>query len=136
MATYTFRFPGRDAGKTITVYDATNTQVASGAADANGVFAVSLASGDYYAMAPDGQYRRGDSDSPQSVEASALPATLVGRMDTATYTYNADGTIATETVGGLTTTYGWNPDGTLASMTRDGVTRAFTYTNGNLTAVS
>lgn len=70
------------------------------------------------------------------LSGGASQAAYVGRMDAATYTYNPDGTIATETVGGLTTTYAWNGDGTLASMTRGGVTRTFTYTNGNLTAVS
>lgn len=61
--------------------------------------------------------------------AAILPAV-------ATYTYNPDGSVATETVGGATTTYTYNGDGTVATATRGGVTRTFTYTAGNVTAVA
>lgn len=50
-----------------------------------------------------------------------------GRVEPASYTYNADGTIATETVGGLTTTYTYNLDGTINTVTRNGVTLTYTY---------
>lgn len=33
-----------------------------------------------------------------------------------TYTWNADGTVATQTRGGVTRTYNWNSDGTLGSV--------------------
>lgn len=68
---------------------------------------------------------------------ATLSAAYVGRLDTASYTYNADGTIATETVGGATTTYAYNADGTLHTETRNGVTLTFTYdASGNLTTVA
>jgi len=40
------------------------------------------------------------------------------------------------TEGGITTTYTYNPDGTVATDTRLGVTRAYTYDgSGNLTSI-
>ena len=53
-----------------------------------------------------------------------------------TITYNGDGTVATQTIGGVATVYGYNADGTVATETRGGVTRAYTYTAGNLTSVA
>jgi YD repeat-containing protein len=53
------------------------------------------------------------------------------------YTYNADGTVATETVAGITTTYTYNTDGSVNTMTRSGVTRTFTYnTDGTIATVA
>jgi YD repeat-containing protein len=53
------------------------------------------------------------------------------------YTYNADGSIATETVAGITTTYTYNTDGSIATMVRSGVTRTFTYnTDGTIASVA
>lgn len=52
-----------------------------------------------------------------------------------TYTWNPDGTIATETVAGVTTTYAWNSDGSLHTETRAGVTRTYAY-NGDGTLAS
>lgn len=43
------------------------------------------------------------------------------------YTYNADGTIATETVAGVTTSFTYNGDGSINTMTRSGATRTFSY---------
>lgn len=53
------------------------------------------------------------------------------------YTYNADGTVATETVAGVATAYTYNTDGTVATMTRAGATRTFTYnTDGTIAGVA
>jgi YD repeat-containing protein len=53
------------------------------------------------------------------------------------YTYNADGSVATETVAGATTAYTYNPDGTVATATRGGVTRTFTWNaDGTLGSVA
>ena len=66
-----------------------------------------------------------------------LSASYVGRAEAATYTYNTDGTVATETVGGFTTTYAYNSDGTVHTATRNGVTLTYTYdASGNVTAVA
>ena len=74
---------------------------------------------------------------PASLTADALSATYAGRVEAATYTYNADGTVATETVGGFTTTYTYNADGTVHTVARDGVTMTYTYNaSGNVTAVA
>lgn len=55
----------------------------------------------------------------------------------ASYTYNADGSIATETVSGATTTFTYNSDGTVATMTRSGVTRTFAYNaDGSIASVT
>jgi hypothetical protein len=53
----------------------------------------------------------------------------------ASYTYNTNGDVLTETIYGTTTTYDYNPDGSIHTATRDGVTRTFVYTDGNLTGV-
>jgi len=53
-----------------------------------------------------------------------------------TIAYNGDGTVASQTIGGVATTYTYNGDGTVATETRSGVTRTYTYTGANLTAVS
>lgn len=53
-----------------------------------------------------------------------------------TVTYNGDGTVATQTIGGVATTYTYNGDGTVATETRAGVTRTYSYTSGNLTSVA
>jgi len=50
------------------------------------------------------------------------------------FTYNADGTIATSTEGGIATTYTWNADGSIATETRLGKTKTYTYdASGRLT---
>jgi YD repeat-containing protein len=55
----------------------------------------------------------------------------------ATYTYNGDGTVASETIGGVATAYTYNGDGTVATATRAGVTRTFTYnTDGTIASVA
>lgn len=54
-----------------------------------------------------------------------------------TLTYNPDGTVASQTLGGIATTYTYNPDGTVASETRNGITRTYTYNiDGTLASVS
>lgn len=54
-----------------------------------------------------------------------------------TFTYNADGTVATQTVASVTTSYTYNSDGTVATETRAGVTRSYTYNgDGTLASVS
>lgn len=42
--------------------------------------------------------------------------TIASDPDGNTYTWNADGTPATQTKGGVTRTFNWNADGTLASV--------------------
>jgi hypothetical protein len=65
-----------------------------------------------------------------SATAAALSAAYVGRMDAASYTYNADGTVATETVGGYVTTYSYNADLSVHTAIRNGVTLTYSY-NGD-----
>jgi uncharacterized protein RhaS with RHS repeats len=53
------------------------------------------------------------------------------------FTYNPNGTIATETVSGVTTSYTYNADGSVATSARAGVTRTYTYNaDGTLASVS
>lgn len=53
------------------------------------------------------------------------------------YTYNSDGTVATETVAGVTTTYTYNSDGTVATSARSGVTRTYSYnSDGTIASVA
>ncbi|NUR28870.1 MAG: hypothetical protein HOV83_24020 [Catenulispora sp.] len=59
--------------------------------------------------------------------AALLTASYVQRLEPATYTYNADGAVATETVGGKTTTYTYNADGSVHTAARDGVTLTYSY---------
>jgi YD repeat-containing protein len=66
--------------------------------------------------------------------ASATYAPLL--VPVSTLTYNGDGSVATQVIGGVTTTYAYNGDGTVASETRAGVTRTYGYTAGNLTSVA
>ena len=71
----------------------------------------------------------GDSDTRAALDATYAPAFA----DTA-ITYDGDN-VDTVTAGGITTTYTYNPDGTVATDTRAGVTRAYTYVDGNLTGI-
>jgi YD repeat-containing protein len=58
-------------------------------------------------------------------------------QNVASYTYNADGTVATATEGGITTAYTYNADGTVATATRQGVTRTYSYNaDGTVSGVS
>lgn len=70
-----------------------------------------------------------------STTASALRTNLVLPLPTTgSFTYNADGTIATDPDGN---SYTWNTDGTLATQTKGGVTRTFHWnTDGSLGSVS
>ncbi|UKA69596.1 hypothetical protein [Arthrobacter sp. FW306-06-A] len=60
--------------------------------------------------------------------------------NTQTIAYNADGSVQSVTENGITTTYTYNTDGTVATDTRtiNGVTttRNYGYTNGNLTSIT
>jgi YD repeat-containing protein len=70
---------------------------------------------------------------------SGLPAAFTAAGDTpaSSYTYNGDGTVATETVAGVVTTYTYNGDGTVATSTRAGVTRTYTYNaDGTIASVA
>ena len=67
-------------------------------------------------------------------DALAIYGTLL--TPPTTVTYNPDGSVATQVIGGITTTYVYNPDGTVATETRAGVVRTYTYVAGNLTAVA
>jgi YD repeat-containing protein len=69
---------------------------------------------------------------------SAFTGTYAGLLPaSSSYTYNADGSIATETVAGITTTYTYNTDGSIATMVRSGVTRTFSYnTDGTIATVA
>lgn len=98
-------------------------------------------------QAPDGSYIRSNSSrttrasfdateegfwtsllaDPTTVDGKALTASFVQRVEPASYTYNGDGTVATETVGGLTTTYTYNADGSVHTATRNGVTLTYSY---------
>lgn len=63
-----------------------------------------------------------------AVDYAALNAVYASLNPAASsYTYNSDGTVATETVAGVTTTYTYNADGTVHTMVRSGVTRTLTY---------
>jgi YD repeat-containing protein len=67
-----------------------------------------------------------------------LPGTYVPILTPATgLTYNADGTVATQTVAGVATSYTYNADGTVATEVRAGVTRTYTYNaDGTLASVA
>jgi YD repeat-containing protein len=68
---------------------------------------------------------------PVNTDPAGLASTYAGVVPAASsYTYNGDGTVATETVAGVTTTYTYNADGTVATAVRAGVTRTFTW-NGD-----
>jgi YD repeat-containing protein len=71
-------------------------------------------------------------------EITALRAALVPYPPAAaTYTYDEDGNIDTETVGGVATTYTYNPDGTVATSQRgDGPVWIYTYSGGVLVGVA
>lgn len=58
---------------------------------------------------------------------AALPGAYVPFIGAASYTYNADGTVATATEGGIVTTYAYNADGSVHTATRSGVTVTYTY---------
>jgi hypothetical protein len=56
--------------------------------------------------------------------------------DNEAFTYNPDGTIATETTDGVVTAYTYNSDGTIHSDTTNGETRIYSYDgSGNLTGI-
>jgi hypothetical protein len=42
-------------------------------------------------------------------------------------TYNGDGSVATSTVGGVTTSYTWRSDGNVNTETRLGLVKTWTY---------
>lgn len=72
------------------------------------------------------------------VNSSTYVAGLATKQDTlpptGAYTYNADGTVASEPSG---KTYTYNADGTVHTETLNGVTRTYSYdANFNVTAVS
>jgi hypothetical protein len=68
-------------------------------------------------------------------DAPALRAAYVPALPTpGSFTYNPDGTIATDPDGN---TYTWNTDGTPATQTKGGVTRTYTWnTDGTLASVA
>ncbi|TQJ60470.1 YD repeat-containing protein [Arthrobacter sp. SLBN-83] len=72
---------------------------------------------------------------------AALSATYAGAFPAAqTIVYNTDGSVQSVTENGITTSYTYNSDGTVAtdSRTVNGVitTRNYGYTNGNLTSIT
>ena len=54
--TYTFPLPGRYAGKSVSVYDAAGTQMATPTASSDAVVTITLAEGDYHLLTADGLY--------------------------------------------------------------------------------
>lgn len=69
-----------------------------------------------------------------SAFSTALATAYPRRIETFGLTLNADGSVATETIGGQTTTYTYNGDGSLHTATRNGVTITYAYDgSGNLT---
>jgi hypothetical protein len=66
---------------------------------------------------------------------AALKAAFVSPLPTTgSFTYNSDGTVASDPDGN---TYTWNTDGTPATQTKGGVTRTFHWnTDGTLASVS
>lgn len=55
-----------------------------------------------------------------------------------TFTWNADGTLATAVDAGGSRTFAYNPDGTLASVTGTGTykSKTYTYAGGNLSGIT
>lgn len=79
-----------------------------------------------------GETKRGDGATPWTelayvLSAGNAPASYPRRVEPSSYTYNPDGTVATETAGGLTTSYTYNPDGSIDTITRDGTTLTVSY---------
>lgn len=67
--------------------------------------------------------------------ANATYATILTPAES--LTYNADGTVATQTIGGVATTYTYNADGTVHTETRNSVTRTYIYnSDGTLASVA
>ena len=63
--------------------------------------------------------------------------TFVYSNPAASYTYNADGTVATVTENGIVTTYTYNPDGTVATINQNAVTRTYSYNaDGTISGVA
>lgn len=68
---------------------------------------------------------------------AALQSAVAGLPAVSSYTYNSDGSVATETVSGVATTFTYNSDGTVATSTRAGVTRTYTYnSDGTIASVT
>lgn len=66
-----------------------------------------------------------------------IDAAYAKRVEPFSLTLNNDGSVATETVGGVTTTYTYNTDGTLHTATRAGVTITYAYdAAGNMTGAA
>lgn len=63
-----------------------------------------------------------------------LNATYAPAFADTAIAYTGDN-VTSVTENGITTTYTYNGDGTVATDTRDGVTRQYTYTDGNLTGI-
>jgi hypothetical protein len=72
---------------------------------------------------------------PARLSDTALRAALVSPLPTVgSFTYNPDGTVASDPDGN---TYTWNTDGTPKTQTKGGVTRTYTWnTDGTLASVS
>lgn len=77
----------------------------------------------------------GDAALPEPVN-EVLRATYVRAFPDSTAVVYDGENVSSVTEDGITTTYTYNPDGSVATDTRDGVTRAYTYdTAGNLTDI-
>jgi len=58
-------------------------------------------------------------------------------LEADSYTYNADGSVATATTGGTTTTYTYNADGSVKTESRAGKQKTYVYdASGNITGSS
>lgn len=80
-------------------------------------------------------------------DPSGASATVAARLDTldleaaigatATFAYNADGTVASIVSGGTTISLTYNTDGTVATVTRGSDARTFAYnTDGTVSAIT
>jgi hypothetical protein len=118
---------------------------APGTLDTLGELAAALEAGDTAATALFNSVATKTTLAAATAAASALIASQ-HTSDNSTYgtlltpvetiAYNGDGTVASQTIGGVATTYTYNTDATVATETRAGVTRTYTYTGANLTAVA
>ena len=118
------------SGVTISLYSTESDALAGGAplgtavTDHRGRWQYAAGDGELWARVPDGTVWQVASTSGQGLTATS-------------YTYNPDGTVATETIAGVATSYTYNANGTVATATRGGTTLTYTYnSNGTIASVA
>jgi len=74
---------------------------------------------------------------PTSIPATHSHSAYLPVLGEATYTYDADGNVVTETINGTTTTFTYDADGNIDTATRSGIEYQFSYdADGNLLTIA